>query len=106
QGDIRIEQDGTVREDKAAVGTLKLVDFAPGAVFERDGGSRFSTTTPPKTIEKPSFTSGTLAQSNVARVERFAGASAGSRNYQTLLKAVQVLMNDVDRNAIMELGRK
>ncbi len=106
QGIIEIEADGTVREGKAAVGTLKLVDFAPGTSFDRDGGSRFRTTAAPQAIEKPSFTSGTLEQSNVAIVERVAELSEVSRNYQTLLKAVSVLMNDVDRGVITELGRK
>ncbi len=106
QGEIQIEADGTVREDKAVVGKLRLVDFAPGTSFERDGGSRFRTTATPQAIEKPSFMSGTLEQSNVSIVERVAELSEVSRNYQTLLKAVSVLMNDVDRGAITELGRR
>lgn len=106
QGEIVIEQDGTVRENKAVVGALTLVDFAPGTQLDRDGGSRFRTAAAPLAVERPSFTAGSLEQSNVSMVERVAELSDVSRNYQTLLKAVSILMNDVDRNAISELGRK
>ena len=106
QGNIALDVDGTVREGKSVVGNLKVVDFAPGTVFERDGGSRFRTSAAPQAIEKPSLTSGSLEQSNVSIVDRVAELSEVSRNYQTLLKAVSVLMNDVDRGAITELGRR
>jgi flagellar basal body rod protein FlgG len=106
QGLIEIDSDGTVREGNAAVGQLKVVDFAPGTRLERDGGSRFYTAAEPQAIEKPTFSAGTLEQSNVNMVERVAELSEVSRNYQTLLKGVQILMNDIDRGAITELGRR
>ncbi|MEQ1871756.1 MAG: flagellar hook basal-body protein [Vicinamibacterales bacterium] len=106
QGLIEIDADGTVREGKAAVGALALVDFPPGATLERDGGSRFRTVATPEPIAKPSISAGSLEQSNVSLVDRVAELSEVSRNYQTLLKAVSILMNDVDRGAITELGRR
>ena len=106
QGEIAIDADGTVREGPRVIGTLAVVDFPPGTTFDRDGGSRFRTRTEAESIDKPLFTSGSLEQSNVAIVERVAELSDVSRNYQTLLKAVSVLMNDVDRGAITELGRR
>jgi hypothetical protein len=38
--------------------------------------------------------------------ERVAELSDVTRNFETLLRAVSVLMNDVDRGVITELGRK
>jgi flagellar basal body rod protein FlgG len=105
-GTIDIDADGTVRSGQSIAGTLKVVDFPAGATFERDGGSRFRTSATPQTVEKPSFSSGSLEQSNVSVVERVAELSDVSRSYQTLLKAVSVLMNDVDHGAITELGRR
>lgn len=105
-GTIAVDPDGTVREGNAAVGNLTVVRFAPGTAFDRDGGSRFRTAATPEPVEKPTFTSGSLEQSNVQVVERVAELSEVSRNYQTLLKAVSVLLNDVDRGAITELGRR
>ncbi len=49
---------------------------------------------------------GSLEQSNVSIVERVAELTEVTRNFETLLRAVSVLMNDVDRGAITELGRK
>jgi flagellar basal-body rod protein FlgF len=106
QGEIAVDPDGTVREGNAVVGTLKVVQFAPGTAFDRDGGSRFRTAAVPEAVEKPRFTSGSLEQSNVQIVERVAELTEVSRNYQTLLRAVSTLLNDVDRGAINELGRR
>ena len=43
---------------------------------------------------------GTLEQSNVSMVERIAELTDVASSYETLLRAVTVLMNDVDRGAI------
>lgn len=106
QGAIAVDTDGTVREAGAVVGNLTVVRFAPGTALDRDGGSRFRTAATPEAVEKPTFVSGSVEQSNVQVVERVAELSEVSRNYQTLLKAVSVLLNDVDRGAITELGRR
>lgn len=103
---IEIDADGTVHSGKSAAGTLKIVDFDANAKLERDGGSRFRTAASPQAIENPSFASGALEQSNVSVVERVAELTEVSQGYQTLLRAVSVLMNDVDKGAITELGRK
>ena len=50
--------------------------------------------------------SASLEQSNVSVVQRVAEMSEVSRNYETLLRGVSVLMNDVDKGAITELGRR
>ena len=39
-------------------------------------------------------------------VDRVAELTSVSQGFQALLKAVSVLMNDVDRGAINELGRR
>ena len=57
-------------------------------------------------MEKPTIVTGSLEQSNVSMAERVAELSDVARNFETLLRAVSVLMNDVDRGAITELGRK
>ncbi len=105
-GEIAIDPDGTVREDNKIVGTLKLVDFDPAAKLTRGGGTKFIADGEARTIEHPQVLSGALEESNASLVERVAELSEVSRNYQTLLKGVSVLINDVDRGAITELGRK
>ena len=68
--------------------------------------SAFVAETPPTAVERPSLLPGSLEQSNASLVDRVVELSEVSRNYQTLLKGVQVLLNDVDRGAISELGRR
>jgi flagellar basal-body rod protein FlgF len=105
-GTIAVDADGTVRSDSGIAGKLKVVDFAPDTKLARDGGSRFRAEIAPTVVEKPSVASGTLEQSNVSVVERVAELTDVTRSFETLLKAVTVVMNDVDRGAITELGRR
>lgn len=105
-GAIEIDADGTVRSGASVIGALKIVNFASDVQLDRDGGSRFRTAATPQVVEKPSIMVGSLEQSNVSVVDRVVELTEVSREYQTLLKAVSVLMNDVDRGAITELGRR
>jgi flagellar basal-body rod protein FlgF len=105
-GTVDLDADGTVRNGASIAGKLKIVDLGANPKLLRDGGSRFRMDGTPSVIEKPSIVSGSLEQSNVSMAERVAELSDVARNFETLLRAVSVLMNDVDRGAITELGRK
>ena len=105
-GAIEIDADGTIRTNGSISGKLKVVDFADLTKLARDGGSKFRSDAPPVAVEKPSLQSGQLEQSNVSVVERVAEMTEVSRTFETLVRAITVLMNDVDRGAINELGRK
>lgn len=103
---IRIDPDGTVRSGNSIAGRLKIVDFEPTVSLARDGGTRFRADRPGTEVERASLVPGALEQSNVSVVQRVAEMSEVSRNFETLLRGVTVLMNDVDKGAITELGRK
>jgi flagellar basal-body rod protein FlgF len=105
-GTVEVEADGTVRNAGSIAGKLKIVDLGDNPKLFRDGGSRFSTEGTPAIVEKPTIVTGSLEQSNVSMADRVAELSDVARNFETLLRAVSVLMNDVDRGAITELGRK
>lgn len=105
-GDVAIEPDGSVKSNGATVGTLKVVKFADDAKLEREGGSRFRTTATPEPVAAPTVVAGALEQSNVSVMERIAEMTEVSRSYQSLMKAITVLVNDVDKGAISELGRR
>ena len=90
----------------AVVGKLRIVDFDPKAELFRDAGSTFRTDATSRPVANPIVASGSLEQSNVSVVERVAELSDVNQGFQALLKAVSVLMNDVDRGAITELGRR
>jgi len=105
-GTVEVDADGTVRNAGSIAGKLKIVDLGDNPRLFRAGGSRFSTEGTPAVVEKPTIVTGSLEQSNVSMAERVAELSDVARNFETLLRAVSVLMNDVDRGAITELGRK
>jgi len=105
-GTVDVDQDGTVRNSGGIAGKLKVVDLGQNPKLQRDGGSRFRLEGTPTVVEKPEIVSGTLEQSNVSMAERVAELSDVTRNFETLLRAVSVLMNDVDRGAITELGKR
>jgi flagellar basal-body rod protein FlgF len=104
--DVQVDPDGTVRSDGKIAGMLKIVDFAPGAHLDKEGGSRFRTEATPLAVAHPMVTAGSLEQSNVSVVDRVVEMTEITRNYETLLRGVSVLMNDIDRGAINELGRR
>lgn len=105
-GEPAVDPDGTVRSGGAVVGRLRVVEFDPKAELLRDSGSTFRTNATPRPVANPMVTSGSLEQSNVSIVDRVAELTDVSQGFQALLKAVSVLMNDVDRGAITELGRR
>jgi flagellar basal body rod protein FlgG len=104
-GEVTIDPDGTVRSGGTMAGQLKIVEFDPGVWLARAGASPFKADGPAKAVEKPTLAPAALEQSNVSVVQRVAEMSEVSRNYETLLRGVTVLMNDVDKGAITELGR-
>jgi flagellar basal-body rod protein FlgF len=105
-GEVQIDPDGTVRSGGTIAGQLKVVEFGPNAALSREGASQFRADAAPTIVEKPSLAPASLEQSNVSVVQRVAEMSEVSRNYETLLRGVSVLMNDVDKGAITELGRR
>ena len=105
-GEVTIDRDGTVRSGEGIAGKLKVVECEPDAGIERESGSRFIIQGTPKPAVNALVNSGTLEQSNVSIVERVAELSEVSRSFETLLRSVSVLMNDIDKGAITELGRK
>jgi flagellar basal body rod protein FlgG len=103
---VHIDSDGTIRTGDTVVGQLKVVQFGGDARLVSEGGARFRSDATPRPVERPSIRSGALEQSNVSMVERVAELTGVTRNFETLSKAVSVLMNDVDGRAIAELGRR
>lgn len=105
-GQVEVDPDGTVRVAGAVAGALKVVTFPGDAKVSRETGTRLRVDADPVPVEKPLVRSGSLEQSNVSMVERVAELTEVSRTYEMLLRAVSVLMNEVDRGAITELSRK
>ena len=105
-GAVKVEGDGTVYSDGAAVGRLSIVEFADPGALVREGGALLRAAETPTPVTAPSVRTGSLEQANVSVVDRIAELTSVNRSFQALQKAVSVLMNDVDGRAIESLGRR
>ena len=106
-GAVQVDADGTVRHAGAVAGKLRIVSFADTTRLARETSLRLRNHGPaPTRLERPSLASGALEQSNVSVVERLAELTTASRSFESLQRALSVLMNDVDNRAITELGRR
>jgi flagellar basal body rod protein FlgG len=106
-GAIRIESNGMVISGAEPVGQIQVVRFAPETRLEREGAARFRAPDGSALeVEDASVRSGVLEQSNVSIFERLAEMTQASRSFESLYRAIQTVMNDVDGRAINELGRR
>lgn len=106
EGQVSIDADGTVRSGNAIAGILKVVAFDSTAALEKETGYRFKSADTPHTVAKPALKAASLEQSNVSVVNAVTDLTSVTRSFETLQRAMSVLMNDVDGRAISELGRR
>jgi flagellar basal-body rod protein FlgF len=109
KGDITIDDDGTVRVGKEAQGKLSVVRFEnPGSLLRAGGALLIAPngTKPIPVEEGPLVKPGALEDSNVSVVERLGELTNVSRAFQSLQKALSVMMNDVDGRSIDSLGKR
>jgi flagellar basal-body rod protein FlgF len=106
EGPVSIDPDGTVRSGGAVAGMLKVVAFDSTASLERETGYRFKSADTPRAVAQPMLKTASLEQSNVSIVNAVTDLTSVTRSFETLQKAMSVLMNDVDGRAIAELGRR
>lgn len=106
---ITIEDDGTVRAGKEAAGKIAVVRFEnPGALL-REGGALLRAPQGATAIpieSEQTVKTGALEDSNVSVVERLGELTNVSRAFQSLQRALSVMMNDVDGRSIDSLGRR
>lgn len=106
-GPLRIESDGMVISGTEPVGQIQIVRFAPETKLLREGAARFRAPEGAALeADDLGIRSGVLEQSNVSIFERLAEMTQTSRSFESLYRAIQTVMNDIDGRAINELGRK
>ncbi len=106
-GEVRIDEDGTVWAGVSRAGRLAIVEFADPGELVRDQGNLLradgqTPTASDQTVVRP----GALEESNVSVAERLAELTTVSRGFEALQKSISMLMNDVDGRAIDSLGRR
>jgi flagellar basal-body rod protein FlgF len=106
-GDVRVEDDGTVWSGATQSGALQIVNFADTNRMVKDGPSLFSAPGQAATpVENVVVHGGSLEGSNVSMAERVAELTSVSRAFEAMQKTMSVMMNDVDGRAIDVLGRR
>jgi flagellar basal body rod protein FlgG len=106
-GDLRVDQDGTVWAGATQAGKLSVVEFAdPGALVQEHGTRLRADGQTANAAATPVVHAGALEQSNVSVAERLAELTTVSRSFEALQKSISMLMNDVDGRAIDSLGRR
>jgi flagellar basal-body rod protein FlgF len=106
-GEVRIDQDGTVWAGTTKAGRIQVVDFPNPTELAHEQGARLvaggQTPTP---VDAPVVRGGMLEQSNVTVADRLAQLTTVSRGFEAMQKAISLLLNDIDGRAIDHLGRR
>jgi len=107
-GDVRIDADRNVFSGAIPIGRLKVVTFADPNVLKPEGASRFraATGTVAQDSDEATVQSRMLEQSNVSMFERLAELTEASRDFESLQRAIQLVINDIDGRTVTELGRR
>ncbi len=107
RGKILINEEGDVYLDSTRIDRLKMAAFDNPAALLREGDSLVV----PAPDQKPAkatglqFRQGYLEQSNVNPVSAVVGMVGIMRNFESIQKSFNLLMNDVNAKAIERLGR-
>lgn len=106
-GDIRVDDDGSVWAGTTRAGRLKVVEFADPGALDRTSATRFLASGQTANAATGSVVqSGALEQSNVSLSERIAHLTTVSRGFEAMQKAISTVLNEFDGRAIDVLGRR
>jgi flagellar basal body rod protein FlgG len=106
-GDVRVDEDGTVWAGNTKAGQLAVVTFPdPGALSRLEGAKFGANGQIPTPVTDPVVHGGALEDSNVSVSERLAELTTVARGFEALQKAMSMVLNDVDARAIDRLGRQ
>ena len=107
EGEIRVDQDGSIWSGTTESGRLKVVSFEnPGALVQEHSSRLDANGQTAVPVAAPMVRAGSLEQSNVSVSDRLAELTTVARGFEALQGALSVLMNDVDGRAIEHLGRR
>jgi flagellar basal-body rod protein FlgF len=106
-GEVKIDNDGTVWSGTQQSGKLAIVSFNQPSQLVSDGPSLFSAAGQPATpLDNALVHGGSLEQSNVSMADRLAELTSVSRGFEAMQKTMSVMLNDVDGRAIDVLGKR
>jgi flagellar basal-body rod protein FlgG len=107
EGEIRVDQDGSVWSGTTESGRLRVVSFEnPGALVQEHSSRLTANGQAAVPVTEPTVRAGSLEQSNVSVSDRLAELTTVARGFEALQKALSVLMNDIDGRAIESFGKR
>ena len=105
-GSVSVSADGTISSQGAVVGTLQLVDFAPGTVLVPEGNSTYKPASGSATpATDPRVRQGMLEASNMSPIAGTIGLIMIQRQTQLLQQALSIFHNDFNKSAAEDLPR-
>jgi flagellar basal-body rod protein FlgF/flagellar basal-body rod protein FlgG len=106
-GPVSVSADGTISSQGAVVGTLQIVDFAPGTVLVPEGNSTYkpATGSSPTPAADPRVREGMLEASNMSPIAGTIGLVMIQRQNQLLEQALSIFHNDFNKSAAEDLPR-
>lgn len=104
--DVKIDAEGGIKVNGAAVGRLKLVDFTNPVALRREGSHFFAPAGAGEIAANPNtqVEQGYIEASNVNAVRAMTTMIEAMRSYETHAKLIQS-MDDMTRRAVEEVGR-
>ncbi len=105
-GKVSINENGEVSLDGALLSRLKIVSFDNPALLEREGGSLLRAPEGAKEkVGEAKVRQGYLEQSNVNAISSVIGLVGIMRQFESIQKSVDLLMNDLNSKSIERLSR-
>lgn len=107
-GEISIGDDGTITANGKSAGRLRLVHFAdPNQALTKEGNSLFVATGRQGATEAVGtrVVQGTLEMSNVNSLTEMVAMMQNTREFESLQKAVAMMMNGVGKIVATDLGK-
>jgi flagellar basal-body rod protein FlgF len=103
----QIGTDGAVSVNGVQVGRIKVVAFEQVSALQKEGNSLFVSNADPAAERASDATirSGYLEQSNVNAVSSIVQMVDNLRQFESIKKSVDLIMNDINTKAIDRLGR-
>ncbi|MBI5746069.1 MAG: flagellar basal-body rod protein FlgF [Nitrospirae bacterium] len=103
EGEITVDEKGTVYAGNQEAGMLRIVTFANQDNLEKEGESLLSGGAE-QPSEKFSVVQGALEQSNVNTIEEMASMIEVLRGYESYQKAIQTI-DEINSRSVTEIGR-
>jgi flagellar basal-body rod protein FlgF len=105
-GPVSISPDGTLSQNGAVVGKLRIVDFAPGTSLAPEGNSIYAAPTgTERALTDTRVRQGSLESSNQDPVSGVVNTIILQRHIEILQRALSIFNNDFDQTAAQQLAQ-